>query len=564
MGRTIRCPRCKELTKVPSLPGRRGRPDQRVAAGPAPMVQRDNAPVQRDDHGYYHDRERKSNGAVIAVSIIGGVFLIVLLGVGAVWIATRKSPDEDKQKQEIAALNQKLADAAAKQQEATTKKSQDPDATALILKMLLENKAKEPEKPVPPPDPPKPAPVEVKASDQDIANALKLKEMEAALKQQEMKAEFDRKLMEQDYKNKLDAAAAAKPVAPSTTDKSPLTPSTDSGQTAAQPAVDTTTATNDGILLSKQDWVVQQSDPLDPKRQGSRFKTLPMPFKIGVTYLIDLKQVAGSPVDPYLRIQDNAGKVLAQDDNSGSGKDARLVFQAPQNATFNIIGTTAGPNQFGAMTLTVKDISNLANSGQFGGNMANAPGMSGMPYRGAPMMQGRPGMMPGGPGMMPSGAMGMTPGAMPGMMPGAMPGMMPGAMPGMMPGAMPGMMPGAMPGMMPGAMPGMAGTMPGMNPQMGPNGQPLGPNGQPLGSNGQPLVDSKGRPITMNSSGQYVDSSGKTLDAKAVNHLLNTTGGTAGTGTAGAGTTPRGTTPHRTTTPVVNPPRGTSTPPRKS
>jgi hypothetical protein len=50
------------------------------------------------------------------------------------------------------------------------------------------------------------------------------------------------------------------------------------------------------------------------------------------------------------------GKVLAQDDNSGGNRNARILFTVPANDIYTIVATTAGADQFGEFTLTVTEL----------------------------------------------------------------------------------------------------------------------------------------------------------------------------------------------------------------
>src|SRR5262249_24479516 len=72
----------------------------------------------------------------------------------------------------------------------------------------------------------------------------------------------------------------------------------------------------------------------------------------GRTYIIDMKALPGSNFDPYLRLETATGQVLAEDDDSGGGLDARITFRATQTGNYNLIATSFSP-QFGPFTLTV-------------------------------------------------------------------------------------------------------------------------------------------------------------------------------------------------------------------
>jgi len=73
-------------------------------------------------------------------------------------------------------------------------------------------------------------------------------------------------------------------------------------------------------------------------------------MKAGSTYIIDMKS---RQFDSYLRVEDSTGKELAKDDDSGGGRDARIVFKATKDDTYRIIATSFD-DKVGNYTLTVK------------------------------------------------------------------------------------------------------------------------------------------------------------------------------------------------------------------
>jgi hypothetical protein len=70
----------------------------------------------------------------------------------------------------------------------------------------------------------------------------------------------------------------------------------------------------------------------------------------GKSYQIDL--VSGN-FDSFLRLEDEDGKQLAQDDDGGGFPNARIMFKAPKDGMYRIIATTFD-GKTGAYTLTVK------------------------------------------------------------------------------------------------------------------------------------------------------------------------------------------------------------------
>jgi pentatricopeptide repeat protein len=87
--------------------------------------------------------------------------------------------------------------------------------------------------------------------------------------------------------------------------------------------------------------IVDELTVLDPKatrRPGSYSKTYSIQLAAGKTYQIDMKKISG--LDPYLFLEDDMGKQLAFDDDSGGFPDARIVFACTRDGTYRIIATT--------------------------------------------------------------------------------------------------------------------------------------------------------------------------------------------------------------------------------
>jgi WD40 repeat protein len=99
-------------------------------------------------------------------------------------------------------------------------------------------------------------------------------------------------------------------------------------------------------------------------------------MEAGKIYRIDLlsKEDDGSKkpqdrFDPFLRLEDPSGKIVAQDDDAGGFPNARIHFKATVSGAHKIICTTAFPNMFGRFALTVTGSSpaELASAGQVPG-----------------------------------------------------------------------------------------------------------------------------------------------------------------------------------------------------
>ena len=67
--------------------------------------------------------------------------------------------------------------------------------------------------------------------------------------------------------------------------------------------------------------------------------------------------VTSSSFDAYADIEDASGKVLARDDDSGGGTNARIVFRVPAAGAYRIIANTFGHGSYGQYTLSVRGLS---------------------------------------------------------------------------------------------------------------------------------------------------------------------------------------------------------------
>jgi hypothetical protein len=106
--------------------------------------------------------------------------------------------------------------------------------------------------------------------------------------------------------------------------------------------------------------IVNQLTPTDPKdnaRPGQNIprKIHPHQFEAGKTYIIEMNMQPGTTLDPYLRLEDRQGKILAEDDDSGGDLNSKIVFTAPASGYLNVIATTLGQNQYGGYTLTISE-----------------------------------------------------------------------------------------------------------------------------------------------------------------------------------------------------------------
>jgi hypothetical protein len=96
-----------------------------------------------------------------------------------------------------------------------------------------------------------------------------------------------------------------------------------------------------------------REDAVYPRRGGPH-KLHTVKLEQGRRYQLDMMSKA---FDAYLFLEDAAGNVVAEDDDSGEGLNARIVFRPVKTDTYRIIATTfnrGAPNaSVGAYTLTV-------------------------------------------------------------------------------------------------------------------------------------------------------------------------------------------------------------------
>ena len=71
------------------------------------------------------------------------------------------------------------------------------------------------------------------------------------------------------------------------------------------------------------------------------------------TYVIEMKKAAATTFNPFLLLLDVGGKVVAQDDDSGENKNAKIRFTAKQSGTYKVVATSSIGQQIGAYHLSV-------------------------------------------------------------------------------------------------------------------------------------------------------------------------------------------------------------------
>ena len=73
----------------------------------------------------------------------------------------------------------------------------------------------------------------------------------------------------------------------------------------------------------------------------------------GKTYMIDM---SSAQFDTYLRLEDDKGKVLAENDNiSPENLNSRIIFTCKQDGSYRIVATSFQQAGRGAYVLTIRE-----------------------------------------------------------------------------------------------------------------------------------------------------------------------------------------------------------------
>jgi hypothetical protein len=125
------------------------------------------------------------------------------------------------------------------------------------------------------------------------------------------------------------------------------------------------------IILS-QAGTLKASDPLYGLRK-SQYHAVPIDVIANNTYVITHMQAKGDEFDPYLYLEDPAGKIVAQDDDGakdfGGGRlDSRIRFVAPQTGKYRIIVTALQP---AIPAEASNSVGGSVTKGRFGGGLSD-------------------------------------------------------------------------------------------------------------------------------------------------------------------------------------------------
>jgi serine protease Do len=106
-----------------------------------------------------------------------------------------------------------------------------------------------------------------------------------------------------------------------------------------------------GTVVLQVEGKITGDDPMDKVRATCRHKVHSFKVAAGMSYTIDLES---TDFDAYLRIEDSAGKQLAEDDDSAGEFNSRVALRPAKDDTVRIIVTTCDPGQLGDYRLIIR------------------------------------------------------------------------------------------------------------------------------------------------------------------------------------------------------------------
>ncbi len=99
---------------------------------------------------------------------------------------------------------------------------------------------------------------------------------------------------------------------------------------------------------------LSSKDPVDKTRPNTYQQAQTVKLKAGLEYIIELRRTNPADLfDPYLRLEDDKGTMLLEDDDSGGNQNSRIIFTAPADGTYRLVVLSFGAHQEGNYELTV-------------------------------------------------------------------------------------------------------------------------------------------------------------------------------------------------------------------
>jgi hypothetical protein len=114
-----------------------------------------------------------------------------------------------------------------------------------------------------------------------------------------------------------------------------------------------------GELVTKGQEVGKEGLRIKGTLSGTAKKRIyPVKLVAGKTYQIDMTSPNIMALDPYLRLLDNAGKQLAENDDidyKGGNLNSRIIFMAPATGIYQIVATSFMESGVGEYNLEVRE-----------------------------------------------------------------------------------------------------------------------------------------------------------------------------------------------------------------
>ncbi len=106
-----------------------------------------------------------------------------------------------------------------------------------------------------------------------------------------------------------------------------------------------------GAVVQEVEGKLTDQDPFDKVRPQRRQKVHTFKVEAGATYTFDLESL---DFNSFLRVEDSAGKPLAEDDDGAGNYNSRVVLRPVKDDTVRLVVTTSEPGQSGAYRLIIR------------------------------------------------------------------------------------------------------------------------------------------------------------------------------------------------------------------
>ena len=105
------------------------------------------------------------------------------------------------------------------------------------------------------------------------------------------------------------------------------------------------------VVIFRRDDRLTATDAPDSVRKKCHHKAFLVELRADTLYRIDMTSTS---LDPYLRLEDEAGKMLAEDDDGGGNLNARIFFNPRRAGSYRIFATTFPDKETGTFLLTIQ------------------------------------------------------------------------------------------------------------------------------------------------------------------------------------------------------------------